>query len=90
MRLTRVVLYQLGDRRGLLLFPNLFILLLVGSSLETLPRKCSSQKVEEDVSETFEIVSSGLLCPGERNVSVGTFGAQLDTCRPTHLDPDEC
>lgn len=90
MRLTRVVFDQFRDRRGLLLFTNLFILLLVRGSLETLPRKRSSQKVEEDVSETFEIVPSGLLCPGERDISVGRFGPQLNPCRPTHLDPDEC
>jgi hypothetical protein len=31
-----------------------------------------------------------LLCPGERDISVGRFGPQLNPCRPTHLDPDEC
>jgi hypothetical protein len=61
IQLTRIVFNQLGDRCGLLLLSNLFVLLLVGGRLETLPRKGTSEEVEEHVSETFEIVSSRLL-----------------------------
>ena len=55
--LTRVVLDELGNRRALLLLPDLLVLLLVCRGLETLPRQTTTQKVEEDVTKGFEIVA---------------------------------
>ena len=48
------------DRGSLLLLSNLFILLLVGRSLETLPGEATSQEVQEDVSQSLEVVTSRL------------------------------
>jgi len=47
MKLTWATFAELLDRGGLLLFTNLFILLLVVGRLETLPRQASSQKIHE-------------------------------------------
>jgi hypothetical protein len=55
---TRVVLDQLWNRRALLLLSDFLVLLLVGRRLETLPWQTATQKVEEDVAESFEIVTS--------------------------------
>lgn len=54
-------LAEVLDGGGLLLLTNLFILLLVGSSLETLPRQTTAEEVHEDVTEGLEIVSARLL-----------------------------
>ncbi len=48
------------DGGGLLLLTNLFVLLLVGSSLETLPRQTATEEVHEDVAEGLEIISARL------------------------------
>jgi hypothetical protein len=63
------------DRSALLLFSDLLVLLLVGCSLETLPWKAAPQEIHENVAETFEIVSSGLLSSKvgvDTHVSCGT------------------
>lgn len=77
---TRVVLDQLGDRRALLLFSNLFVLLLVGRRLEPLPRQASAEKVEEDVAERLEVVPPCLLCACRRVISKRSSAF---TCRRT-------
>jgi len=51
---------RLGRRRHLLLH-NPVILLLLRSSLETLPRQRSPAKVHHDVSERFKVITPGLL-----------------------------
>ena len=60
--LTRIPIHQLWYRCRLLLLANLFILLLVGSRLEPLPGKTTTEKVEEYVAQGFEVVSPGLFC----------------------------
>ncbi len=52
---------ELLDRGRLLLLANLLVLLLISSSLETLPRQATTQKVHKHVSKRLEIVSSRLL-----------------------------
>lgn len=52
---------ELLDGCGLLLFSNLFVFLLVGGRLETLPGEAAAKKVHEDVAQSLEVVSSGLL-----------------------------
>ena len=52
---------QLGNWRRLLLVSDLLVLLLVGRSLESLPRKTSAKEVHENVAERLEIVTAGLL-----------------------------
>lgn len=54
-------LAQLLDGRRLLLLTNLLVLLLISSSLKTLPGKTTAQKVHEYVAKGLEIVSSRLL-----------------------------
>ncbi len=54
-------LAQLLDGRRLLLLANLFVLLLVGGRLETLPRKTATEEVHEDVSQRLQVVSPRLL-----------------------------
>ena len=65
--LTREPLTQFLDRRRLLLLSNLLVLLLVGSSLEALPRQTTAEEVHEHVAESLEIVTTGLL-PAEMGV----------------------
>jgi hypothetical protein len=60
-QLTRESFAQLLDGRGLLLLSDLLVLLLVGSSLQTLPGKPASQKIHEDMTQCLQIVSSRLL-----------------------------
>jgi len=48
---------QVLDGRRLLLLANLFVLLLVRGSLETLPRETSAEKVHEDVTQRLEVIS---------------------------------
>lgn len=48
--LTRIVLNEILDSGCLLLLPDLFILLLVRSCLEALPRQTTAQEVEENMS----------------------------------------
>jgi len=59
-KFLRVALDQLRNRSRLFLFSNLFVLLFVGSRLETLPRKSAAEEVEEDVTKRFEIVTTRL------------------------------
>jgi hypothetical protein len=54
-------LAEILDSSGLLLLTNLLVLLLVGSSLQTLPGEAATKEVQENVAEGFEIVSTGLL-----------------------------
>lgn len=46
---------------GLLLLTDLLVLLLVSSSLQPLPGKATTEEVHENVTESLQIVSSGLL-----------------------------
>jgi hypothetical protein len=52
---------EILDRGRLLLFPNLFVLLLVCSSLQALPWQTTAEEVHEDMTECLEVVSSRLL-----------------------------
>jgi hypothetical protein len=61
-KLLRVPLDQFRDRRRLLLLADLFVFLLVGRGLETLPRQSSAKEVEEDMAEGLQVVSAGLFC----------------------------
>lgn len=47
MRLTGEAFAQLGDRRCLLLLPNLFVLLFIRRSPQSLPGQSTPQKVHE-------------------------------------------
>lgn len=55
---TRETITQILDGSSLLLLANLLVFLLVGGSLETLPRQTSAQEVHKDVTESLEVVSS--------------------------------
>jgi hypothetical protein len=48
-------------RGGHLLLHDAVVLLLLGSSLEALPRQSTTQEVHEDISERLKIISAGLL-----------------------------
>lgn len=58
--LTWIAVAEILDCSGLLLFTNLLILLLVGSSLQSLPRKTASKEVKEDMTKGLEIIPSRL------------------------------
>lgn len=60
-RHTGEAVTQVLDGSGLLLLANLLVLLLVGSSLEALPRESTAQKVHENVTKGFKIVPARLL-----------------------------
>lgn len=62
-----LVLAKFLDGDFLLLLLNVIILLLLGSAWKPLPRKWSFQEIEQDMTNTFKIVSSRLLVS---NVSV--------------------
>lgn len=53
---TWIAFAQLGYRRRLLLLTNLFILLLVGSRLEALPRKPAAQEIHKHVTQCLEVI----------------------------------
>lgn len=57
---TRETITQILDRSGLLLLANLLILLLVGSSLQTLPRQTAAKEIHEYVAEGLQIISPRL------------------------------
>ena len=61
------------DEGSLLLLANLLILLLVSSSLETLPWQATPQKVHEDVTQRLQIISSGLF-PAQMSVDAHVPG----------------
>lgn len=52
---------ELFNGSRLFLLADLLVLLLVGGSLQSLPREPASQEVHEDMSQRLQIVSSGLL-----------------------------
>lgn len=58
---TWISLAQVFDRRRLLLFADLLVLLLVRGCLQPLPRKAASQKIQEHMPKSLEVVSPGLL-----------------------------
>lgn len=60
LKLTREAVAEVLDGSSLLLLSNLLVLLLVGSSLQTLPWKATAQEVHENVTKGLEIVSTGL------------------------------
>lgn len=49
-------------RGGHLLLHDTIVLLLLGSSLQSLPRKRSTAEVEHDISQGFHVIAAGLLC----------------------------
>lgn len=53
-------LAEILDGSGLLLLTNLFIFLLVSSSLEALPGETATQEVHENVTKSLQIISSRL------------------------------
>ena len=58
---TREALAQILNGSCLLLLSNLLVLLLVGSSLQALPRQTTTEEVHEDVAQSLEIISATLL-----------------------------
>jgi hypothetical protein len=52
---------EIGGRGHFLLHDTIVFLLLLGSSLEHLPRKGTTEEVHEHVSQRFEIIATGLL-----------------------------
>lgn len=60
VELLRETITEVLDGSRLLLLANLLVLLLVGSSLETLPRQTTAEEVHEHVAECLEIVTTGL------------------------------
>lgn len=61
MERTREAIAQVLDGSRLLLLSNLLVLLLVGSSLEALPRQSTSEEVHENVAEGLEVIATRLL-----------------------------
>ena len=57
----RLIAAELLDGGLLLLFLNVGVLLGLGSTRESLPRKGAAQEVKDNVTNGLEIVSSGLL-----------------------------
>ena len=49
---------EILDGSSLLLLTNLLVLLLVGSSLETLPRESATEEVHENVTKGLQIITS--------------------------------
>lgn len=64
--LTGIPFAQILDCRRLLLLADLFVLLLVGGSLKSLPGKAPAQEVHENVTQRLEIISSRLFAPQVR------------------------
>ena len=60
VELLRVAVTEVLDGSRLLLLSNLFVLLLVGSSLQALPGETSTEEVHEDVAERLEIITTRL------------------------------
>jgi len=58
--LTREALAKILDSGRLFLLADLLVLLLVGSSLQTLPRQTATEEVHKDVAQSLEIVSTAL------------------------------
>jgi hypothetical protein len=57
----RKALAEILDRGCLFLLTNLLVLLLVRCSFQTLPWQPAAEEVHEDMTQSFQIVSSGLL-----------------------------
>lgn len=74
----RVIFDKLGNRSCLLLLANLFVLLLVRCSLETLPGQSASQKVKEDVPQTLEVIPPRLLST-QMSVDTHVTGGTTET-----------
>lgn len=58
--LTREALAEILDGGCLLLLANLLVFLLVGSSLQALPRQTAAEEVHEDVAQSLEVISTTL------------------------------
>jgi len=72
---VRLVSAELINGNLLLLLLDIGILLCFGSTWETLPRKRASEEIQKDVSNCFQIVSSGLFITNvgiERGISGST------------------
>jgi len=67
VELFRVAVTEILDGSRLLLLSNLFVLLLVRSSLQALPGEASTEEVHEDVAEGLEVITTGLF-PTEMGV----------------------
>lgn len=65
-KLFGVVIAQIFDSRALLLLADFFVLLLVGSCFNTLPRKSATQEVHEHMAKGFKIIATRLLCPDKK------------------------
>ena len=59
-RHTREAVTEILDRSCLLLLADLLVLLLVGSSLQTLPWQTASQEVHENVTQSLQVVPTRL------------------------------
>ena len=64
-----MTLAQLIDSDLELLLFDVVILLVLGAAGETLPRETASQEVQQHMTNSFKIISSGLFVP---NVSIDT------------------
>jgi hypothetical protein len=55
-----VAFTEFSNMRGLLLFSDLLVLLLVCCSFQALPRQAATEKVHEDMAKRFQVIPSRL------------------------------
>jgi len=75
VELLRVAITEVLDRSRLLLLYNLFVLLLVRSSLQALPGKTPAEEVHENVAEGLQVITTRLFSAKmgvDAHVSCGT------------------
>lgn len=70
---TRKSFAQVLDRSSLFLLANLLVLLLVRRGFQPLPWQTSSQEVHENVTQSFQVISPGLL-PAQVGVDTHVAG----------------
>lgn len=73
MNSTRKSFAQVLDRSSLFLLANLLVLLLVRRGFQSLPWETSSQEVHENVTQSFQVISPGLL-PAQMGVDTHVAG----------------
>jgi len=88
-KLSRIVLAEQFGGGSDLLVTNLFVLLLLCSSLESLPRQRPTQEVHEDIADALQIVSSTLLHP-KMCVDACVSGSSCEVLVLTVLDVLVC
>jgi len=70
--------------RGHLLLHDAVVLLLLGGSLEALPRETAAAEVEHNVAERLHVVTARLLC------DVVSVSSRVDMKGKTYRHPSEC